>query len=104
MCVVVVYLPGSLPPIIDCMVAPGSSLLEPMANSPPPKVKVYGTTSAVVWEKNSPLAGLEPTSRPGVYNPVELPTELRVLFPEGEREIEGGERGEREFRIVDHRL
>ena len=79
-------LPGILPPIIECMVALGSSLLEPLANSPPPKVKVYGTTSAVVWEKNSPLAGLEPTSRPGVYNPVELPTELRVLFPFPERE------------------
>ena len=33
-------LPGVLPPIIECMVALGSSLLEP------PKVKVYGTTLA----------------------------------------------------------
>ena len=48
-------LPGVLPPIIECMVALGSSLLEPLANSPPPKVKVYGTTSAA--------AGIEPTTR-----------------------------------------
>ena len=39
-------LPGVLPPIIECMVALGSSLLEPLANSLPLKVKVYGTTSA----------------------------------------------------------
>ena len=47
-----------------------------------------------------PLVGLEPTSRPGVYNPVELPTELRVLFPRwegrgwrGEEEEGRGEKG-----------